>query len=63
LPFCSKFRHIDAAIEILNRKSINISPRIELNVNKNFYDINIDDFKIYDVKDIPKIESPLELAI
>jgi thymidylate synthase len=56
-------RHIDAAIEILNRKSINISPRIELNVNKNFYDINIDDFKIYDVKDIPKIESPLELAI
>jgi len=57
-------RHIDAANEILNRESIeNINPRIELNINKNFYDITIDDFEIYDVKDIPKIKSPLEIAI
>jgi thymidylate synthase len=57
-------RHLEAAIEILNRNPIkNINPRIELNVNKNFYDITIDDFNIYDVKDIPKINSPLELAI
>ena len=57
-------RHIDAANEILNRNSIiGINPRIELNVNKNFYDITIDDFEIFDIKDIPKIESVLELAI
>lgn len=57
-------RHNDAAIEILHREPIeDINPRIELNVNKKFYDITIDDFKIYDVKDIPKIDSPLELAI
>ena len=57
-------RHIDAANEILNRYSIEgIKPRIELNVSKNFYDITIDDFEIFDVKDIPKIESTLELAI
>jgi len=57
-------RHISAAKEILNRESIkNINPRIELNVNKNFYEITMDDFKIYDVKDIPKLKSELELAI
>ena len=57
-------RHIDAANEILNRYSIEgINPRIELNVSKDFYDITIDDFEIFDVKDIPKIESALELAI
>lgn len=57
-------RHIDAAKEILERDSIeNINPRIELNVNKNFYDITVEDFNIYDIKDIPKINSPLELAI
>ena len=57
-------RHIDAAKEILERESIEgINPRIELNINKNFYDISIDDFKIYDVNNIPKINSILELAI
>jgi thymidylate synthase len=57
-------RHINAAKEILNREPIkNINPRIELNVNKNFYEITMDDFKIYDVKDIPKLKSELELAI
>lgn len=57
-------RHFSAIDEILDRDSIDgINPRIELNVNKNFYDINIDDFKIFDIKDIPKISSRLELAI
>ena len=57
-------RHIDAAKEILERESIEgINPRIELNINKNFYDISIDDFKIYDVDNIPKINSILEIAI
>jgi len=57
-------RHFDAAYEIINRESIeNINPRIELNVNKDFYDITIDDFEIFDVVGIPKIKSTLELAI
>lgn len=57
-------RHIDAANEILDREPIiGINPRIELNVNKNFYDITIDDFQIFDIKDIPKISSTLEIAI
>ena len=57
-------KHIDAAKEILERESIqNINPRIELIDNKNFYEITIDDFKIYDVKDIPKLRSDLEIAI
>lgn len=57
-------RHIDAANEILDREPIiGINPRIELNVNKNFYDITIDDFQIFDIKDIPKIISTLEIAI
>jgi len=56
-------RHIEAANEILSNESMNIMPRIELNVNKNFYDITIDDFEIFDVKDIPKLKSSIELAI
>lgn len=57
-------RHIDAANEILERESIiGVNPRIELNVSKNFYDITIDDFEIFDTKDIPKIKSTLEIAI
>ena len=57
-------RHIDAANEIINRESIeNINPRIELNVSKNFYDINLEDFEIYDTSLIPKIKSNLEIAI
>jgi len=57
-------RHIDAANEILEIVSIdNINPRIELNVNKNFYDITIDDFEIFDIENIKKINSKLEIAI
>jgi len=56
-------RHIDALHEILNRESLDINPRIKLNVNKNFYDITIDDFEIYEVANIPKIKSELDLAI
>jgi len=57
-------RHMEAANEILERVPIeNINPRIELNVQKNFYDISIDDFKIFDVSSIPKIKSSLEIAI
>jgi len=57
-------RHMEAANEILERVPIeNINPRIELNVQKCFYDITIDDFEIFDVSSIPKIKSTLEIAI
>lgn len=40
-------RHMDQAKELLNRESIECSPKIILNENKdNFYDFNVDDIKI-----------------
>jgi thymidylate synthase len=40
-------RHIEPIKEMLNRKSVECSPRIEINPDKkNFYDITIDDVKI-----------------
>lgn len=57
-------RHIDAAKEIFGKQIVlGINPRIELNVNKNFYDITLEDFEIFDTKGIGKINSPLEIAI
>jgi thymidylate synthase len=57
-------RHIEAANEIMKKDPIlGINPRIELNVNKNFYDFNVEDFEIYDVGNITKIVSPIEIAI
>lgn len=57
-------RHFDAAIEIINRNPFDGNyPYIELVSNKNFYDYTLDDFKIYNVEGIEKINSELELAI
>lgn len=57
-------RHIEAANEILRKDPIlGINPRIELNVSKNFYDISVDDFEVFDVKSISKITAELEIAI
>jgi thymidylate synthase len=56
-------RHIDAANEILKRKSLYKQPKMILKENKNFYDYTVDDFEIVDIDGICKIESPLELAI
>jgi thymidylate synthase len=56
-------RHLDAANEILNRNPLDIQPKIELVTNRNFYDFTVDDFKIFDIENIEKIKSPLELAI
>ena len=57
-------RHFDAAIEIINKEPIEGNyPYIELINDKNFYDYTIEDFKIYNVDKIKKIDSPLELAI
>lgn len=56
-------RHMDAVNEILNKEPLNINPYIKLNGNKNFYDITIDDFDIFNINGITKIKSELELAI
>lgn len=56
-------RHFDGAIEILNKNTLEILPKIVLKSNKNFYDYNIEDFEIIGVEGIIKLNSPLELAI
>lgn len=57
-------RHFDGVDELLNRLPFKTDlPYIELVNNKNFYDYTIDDFKIYNVNKIMKINSQLELAI
>lgn len=57
-------RHFDGVIELLNRTSLKTNlPYIELLENKDFYDYTIDDFKVFNVDKIMKINSKLELAI
>lgn len=56
-------RHIDAMNEVLNNESLTDLPRIEISGNKNFYDYTIDDFKTINISEIPKLKSPLEIAI
>ena len=55
-------RHIEACEEIKQRKPIQDEQVFSLPVDKDFYDITIDDFVI-DIKTNGKLESPLELAI
>jgi thymidylate synthase len=57
-------RHFDAAIEITQKLPFEENyPYIVLGGNKDFYNYTIDDFKIYNINDIKKIDSQLELAI
>lgn len=57
-------RHFDGVNELLDRTPLETDlPYIELTENKNFYDYTIDDFKIYNIDKIMKINSQLELAI
>ena len=57
-------RHFDGVSELLDRTPLGTDlPYIELTENKNFYDYTIDDFKIYNIDKIMKINSQLELAI
>tara|TARA_R110000868_G_scaffold266896_2_gene526178 strand:- start:578 stop:1366 length:789 start_codon:yes stop_codon:yes gene_type:complete len=57
-------RHFDGVYELLNRAPLDTDlPYIELTENKNFYDYTIDDFKVYNVDKIVKINSQLEMAI
>lgn len=56
-------RHFDASDEVINRKPLDVQPKISLRGNKNFYDYTIDDFYISGIEGISKINSKLELAI
>ena len=56
-------RHMDSVREILDREPLNINPRIELTTSKNFYDITVDDFKIFGTEGIQKLSQKLEIAI
>lgn len=56
-------RHFDAVKEIIDREPLEQSPRIWLETSKGFWDINIDDFKIYDTSGIQKLSDKLEIAV
>jgi thymidylate synthase len=57
-------RHFDGVSELFDRTPLETNlPYIELTENKNFYDYTIDDFKVYNVDKIMKINSQLEMAI
>lgn len=57
-------RHFGAVDELLSRKPMTKNlPYIELVENKNFFDYTINDFNIYNLKGISKLNSFLELAI
>lgn len=56
-------RHMDAVKEILDREVINKNPFIELTTSKSFYDITVDDFKIFDTEGIQKLSQKLEIAV
>lgn len=56
-------RHFNAMNELLGRTPLDIQPKLQLPVQKDFYEYNVLDFKLIDCLNIPKIDSPLELAI
>ena len=56
-------RHFGGLVEILNRNPIDSQPILELKSGLDFYSIEIEDFKISNIKDIQKIKSELEIAI
>jgi thymidylate synthase len=56
-------RHIEAAYEVFYQEPLKIQPSITLETNSDFYNINLEDFKIFNVDGIKKISSKLEIAI
>lgn len=56
-------RHNDAITEILERKPLNVQPKIWLKNKKHFYDFSVDDFHIEGIDGIKKIKTKLDLAI
>ena len=55
-------RHFAAVEEILNKQPLDVEPHIRLITDKNFYNYTINDFLTYHTN-IPKLSSPLEIAI
>ena len=55
-------RHVGAAQELLRTEVLDFQPSIELPVNKNFYDIKLEDFKINLHPDINRLSEALEIA-
>lgn len=56
-------RHMKYFDELLLREPLNLQPKFELNVNKNFYDISLDDFSFFDFDKLKPLSGKLELAI
>ena len=56
-------RHFNAVDELLSKEPLNMQPKLILKENRNFYDYMVDDFVIFDTKDITKLNSKLDLAI
>jgi len=56
-------RHMDAVKEILDRNPLDRIPKIELKLNKGFYDTTVDDFIISGIDGIEKLSQKLEIAI
>ena len=52
-------RHIDAAKELLEKKSLDTQPYIKLKCDKNFYDFTIDDFELIDYNPHDAIKAPI----
>ena len=56
-------RHFNAVSELLQKKPLDINPKLLLKNKKNFYNYTIDDFEIINIENITKINTKLELAI
>jgi len=56
-------RHLDAMNEVMNNQTLTPFPSIKLIKNKNFYNYDVSDFIILNTSKIPKLISPLEIAI
>ena len=56
-------RHMEALNEIINRRPLDLQPKIILKEKKDFYDYTINDFEIVNTDGILKIKSSLEIAV
>ena len=56
-------RHMPVAEKLIAQKPLNVNPFMRLPEQKNFYNYTVDDFEIFNTKDIPKLEERLEVAI
>lgn len=56
-------RHFEAANELITNFPKILQPKIILPVSKNFYDYSVSDFYFENTKNLPKLNSSLEIAI